>query len=78
MVLVKSESGMVNRYCMSITNGVMIRTKSRLNLNLFASMGFKNDVAASQIISPATNKPVNTLRPMSFYFWCGFNVGFCF
>lgn len=78
VMVVKSEPTLVNRYCMSITNGLMIRTKSRLNANLFASMGFKNDATSTKIVSPVTNKAVNTLRPMSFYFWCGFNVGFCF
>ncbi|MCC6371139.1 MAG: hypothetical protein IT236_09055 [Bacteroidia bacterium] len=69
----------INRYCMSITNGVVIRTRSRLNATIFGSMGFKNDITTTELINPTTNAVVKPIRmPLSFYFWCGFNVGFCF
>lgn len=74
----KTEATLLNRYCMSITNGVIIRTKSRLTTNLFASIGFKNDATSNQIKDPNTNMSVSIIRPLAFYFWCGFNVGFSF
>ena len=76
---VKTQPVTISRYCISITNGVVIRTRSRLNATFFGSMGFKNDAADKEITNPVTNVSYNPVyKPISFYFWCGFNVGFCF
>lgn len=74
-----TQSTNINRYCLSITNGVVIRTRSRLNASVFGSIGFKNDKAEKEIVNPQTQQKVNLINsPLSFYFWCGFTVGFCF
>jgi hypothetical protein len=76
---VKSQPTTFSRYCISITNGVVIRTRSRLNATFFGSMGFKNDAADKEITNPITNVSYSVVsKPVSFYFWCGFNVGFSF
>jgi hypothetical protein len=74
-----TQKSTLSRYSLSITNGVVIRTKSRLTTTFFGSLGFKNDIADKSIKDPNTNVQVKTLRsPLSLYFWTGFNVGFSF
>jgi hypothetical protein len=69
----------LSRYCISVTNGVIFRTRSRLIINMFGSLGFKNDVVSSLIVDPNTNKEVAAVSsPFSLYFWTGFAVGFTF
>jgi|GEM_PF-5484206 len=73
------KNGTLSRYCVSITNGFMFRTRSRLMINLFGSLGFKNDVLSTTIIDPVTNIEVKPIQdPIGLYFWAGFNLGFCF
>jgi hypothetical protein len=74
-----NQNSILSRYSMSITNGVIIRTKSRLTANFFGSLGFKSDQTTNFIVDPITGSEINSLRnPLSLYFWCGFNVGFNF
>lgn len=69
----------LSRYCISVTNGIVMRTKSRLVFNIFGSLGFRNDVLSSQIVNPNTNLPVtDNSNNLSLYFWSGFNIGFTF
>ncbi len=69
----------LTRYSMSITNGVIIRTRSRLNANFFGSLGFKNDAVNASIIDQTTKNTIKAVgNAFSLYFWMGFNVGFCF
>jgi hypothetical protein len=69
----------LSRYCMSITNGIVIRTRSRLTATIFGSLGFKNDVINDPISDPSTGVKYSGLsNPLSIYFWSGFNVGFNF
>lgn len=69
----------VSRYCFSVTNGFIVRTRSRLMLNLFGSLGFKNDVLSGEIVDPNTNLPVtNNSNSLNLYLWLGFNIGFTF
>jgi hypothetical protein len=68
----------LSRYCMSITNGIVIRTRSRLTTTLFASIGFKNDVIDDPITDPSGNQISSIESPLSLYIWTGFNVGFNF
>jgi hypothetical protein len=69
----------LTRYCVSITNGFIIRTRSRLMFNIFGSLGFKNDVIIGGIIDPNTNIPVKVNNSgLNLYFWSGFNIGFAF
>lgn len=69
----------VSRYCMGITNGVIFRTRSRITLSAYGTLGFKNDVADDYITDPVTQAKITGIRtPVSLYFWCGVNVGFNF
>lgn len=69
----------LSRYCVSITNGLVFRTKSRLVLSLFGSIGFKNDVVSSVISDPNTGVEINPINePFSIYWWSGFNIGIAF
>jgi hypothetical protein len=69
----------LSRFSFSITNGLLIRTKSRVQMSLFASLGACYDVVANQIRRPLDNKRINPIKdPLSFYFWCGFTMGYCF
>jgi len=71
--------GTLSSYCYSITNGFIFRTRSRLMLNLFGSLGFKSDVISTKIVDPVSNREINAItNPVSLYFWTGFAVGFCF
>jgi hypothetical protein len=74
-----SKNTTVTRYTMSITNGFIFRTRSRLVLNLFGSIGFKNDFVSTKLVDPNTNvtiEPIST--PFNLYFWSGFSIGFGF
>ncbi len=80
-----SYSGMQNqpttlsRYCMSITNGFVFRTRSRLTASVYASLGFKNDNTDRAAKNPITGEEFDTFKSStSLYFWSGFNVGFSF
>jgi hypothetical protein len=74
-----SRNNTLSRYSMSITNGVIFRTRSRITASLYGSLGFKNDVINNPIVDPVTNKSVDPVRNnISLFFWCGFNVGFNF
>jgi hypothetical protein len=69
----------LTRYSVSITNGFVFRTKSRLTATIFGSLGFKNDIVNSKITDPITNLEVSAINsPLSLFFWTGFNVGFSF
>lgn len=71
----------LTRYTMGITNGLIIRTRSRLTVQGFATIGFKNDVIneKEKIKYPGSNNIIEPIRnPIAFYFYCGFNVGFNF
>lgn len=69
----------LSSYCYSITNGLIFRTKSRLMLNMFGSLGFKSDRISNMIVDPTTNQTVNPLNnSVSLYFWTGFAIGFSF
>jgi hypothetical protein len=74
-----TKSSLLTRYCVSITNGFVFRTKSRLTAMIFGSLGFKNDIASTKITDPITNLEVSAIKsPLSLFFWTGFNVGFSF
>lgn len=74
-----TKNGTLSRYCVSITNGLILRTQSRLLINIFASLGFKNDVASTKIMNPVTNQVVNPVtNTVNLYCWTGFAVGFSF
>lgn len=74
-----TRASILSRYCVSITNGLLIRTHSRLTVNMFASLGFKNDVATNPIVDPFTNtKLTPPNNSFSLYFWSGINIGFNF
>jgi hypothetical protein len=69
----------LSRYCFTVTNGLIFRTRSRLTVNFFASLGFKNDVINNPVVDPNTGLKTNPFNnPMSLYFWGGFNVGYNF
>jgi hypothetical protein len=69
----------LSRYALSITNGFVIRTRSRLTSTIFASLGFKNDLINRPPVDPHTGLKISSLNsPVSLYFWSGFNVGFNF
>jgi len=73
------KTGTLSRYCVTITNGLIFRTKSRIMINMFASVGFKNDIADTKIIDPITNVEVKAVNDaFNVYVWTGFAVGFCF
>jgi hypothetical protein len=74
-----SQNATLRRYTLGITNGFMIRTRSRLAVSIYCSLGFKNDVADNMVQDPRNgNVYSGILKPVSFYAWTGFNVGFCF
>lgn len=76
-----SKNSIMVRYAMGITNGVVYRMRSRLTASAYATMGFKKDVISDRekIKHPVTGEAINPIpRPVSFYFWCGVNVGFNF
>ncbi len=69
----------LSRYSVSITNGIVVRTKSRVNATFFASLGFKNDMVNKTITNPYTGTKIDPITTdFSLYFWSGINVGFCF
>ena len=69
----------LNRYAMTITNGFIFRTKSRLVSTLFASLGFKYDKVPDPVIDPVTNIQSNPIsQPVSLNIWLGYSVGFNF
>jgi hypothetical protein len=71
--------GTLSRYCISVTNGFIFRTRSRIILNVFGSLGFKSDVVSNSIVDPNTNTTLNAVpAPFSLYFWAGFAIGYCF
>jgi hypothetical protein len=73
-----TKSTYLSRYCFSITNGAIVRTRSRLTINFYASLGFKYDELADPLLDAAGQK-VNTIpNPVSLYIWTGFNLGFNF
>jgi len=74
-----TKNGTLSRYCISITNGFIFRTKSRITLNMFGSIGFKNDILSTKIVDPVTNIAAAPLtNSFNLYFWSGFTVGFAF
>jgi hypothetical protein len=74
-----TKNSVMSRYTMSITNGVIFRTRSRITMSVYASLGFKNDVVNDLITDPITNTKVSGIRqPISLFFWGGFNVGYNF
>lgn len=74
-----NHASILSRYCVSVTNGLLIRTHSRLTVNMFASLGFKNDVASNPIVDPYTNsKVMPSNNSFSLYFWSGINIGINF
>lgn len=69
----------MSRYSMSITNGLLIRTRSRLTASVYGSLGFKSDAVSDEILDPLTGNKVSALsEPVSLFFWGGFNIGFSF
>lgn len=73
------KNSILSSYCYSVTNGLIFRTRSRLMLNLFGSIGFRSDELNNRIIDPVYNVEVQTIRsPINIYFWAGFAVGYCF
>jgi hypothetical protein len=69
----------LNRFTASITNGMMFRTKGRLAVNLFASLGFEYDELTDKIVDPVTQNEINPItKPVRFYFWAGTCVGYSF
>lgn len=69
----------LNRFTASITNGLLFRTKTRLNFNVFASLGFSYDETTDKVIDPITKKEINPItKDVKFYFWSGACVSFCF
>lgn len=74
-----TKNATLSSYCYSITNGLIFRTRSRLMLNMFGSLGFKSDRISNMIVDPTTGQDVNPLRnSVSLYFWTGFAIGFSF
>lgn len=72
-------NGTLSRFCVSITNGFMFRTRSRLVINIFGSLGFKNDITNTKIIDPNTNQEIKPIvNPVNIYLWSGFALGFGF
>lgn len=74
-----SKNNTLTRYAVCITNGVVLRTRSRITLTALASLGFKDDSVDGNITDPVTNtKVVAVTQAASLYFWGGLNVGFNF
>jgi hypothetical protein len=77
--VILSKDVSVSRYTFSITNGVILRTRSRLTFNLFGSVGFKSDLVDNPIADPTTGEVSQPLdKPMGMIFWSGLNLGFNF
>jgi hypothetical protein len=77
-IIVRNNTSL-SRYALSITNGFILRTRSRLNVNTFISLGFKSDSYDSPYKDPVTGSTINNIRnPASLYFWSGVNVGYSF
>ena len=75
---VQQKNNTLSRFCMTITNGFVIRTRSRLTTTIFGSLGFKSD-AINDPITDQYGIPVSSLEsPLSLYFWSGFTVGYNF
>lgn len=73
------EDGIMNRFTATITNGLIIRTKSKLIFNLFLSPGIKYDAVSTEIVNPITKKEENVNpNPLQFFIWVGTCVGFSF
>ena len=69
----------MSRYTMSITNGLIIRTHSRLTASVYGSLGFKSDAVSEEISDPVTGEKTTAIHePVSLFFWGGFNIGFSF
>jgi hypothetical protein len=69
----------LNRFTASITNGMLFRTKGRLVVNLFASLGFEYDELTNKIVDPVTQNEINPItKPVRFYIWAGTCVGYSF
>jgi len=69
----------LSRVSLSLTTGYVIRTRSRLQVSLFTSMGACADFVPFKIRRPLDNKLVNPIGdPLSFYFSAGFLIGYCF
>lgn len=76
--LVIKESVLI-RNSLSITTGMIIRSKSRLSTSAYISMGACYDVISKKIRRSTDNTKVNPIvKPLSFYFWAGFMVGYSF
>jgi hypothetical protein len=73
------KKSILSRMSLSVTTGYLLRTKSRLQLSVFTSLGLCADFVPFKIRRPVDNKPVNPISdPVGFYFWTGFLVGYCF
>lgn len=69
----------LSRMSLSLTSGYIIRSKSRLQVHLFTSLGACADFVPFKIRRPLDNKAINPIGdPLSFYIWTGFLVGYCF
>ena len=76
--LITKESVLI-RNSLSITTGILIRSKSRLSTSAYISMGACYDLVSGKITRSIDNKKVNPIvRPLNFYFWSGFMVGYSF
>lgn len=76
---VYTNESVLTRYCFSITNGLMLRTRSRIVLSVYGSLGFKHDEVSSMLVDPVSKQEINPIsNDIGLYFWSGFNVGFCF
>lgn len=73
------QNSTLTRMSLSLTSGVVVRTRSRLQLSAFVSLGACHDFVANQIRRPTDNKRINPITdPNNFYIWTGFNMGFSF
>jgi len=73
------KKSILSRMSLSLTTGYLLRTKSRLQLSAFTSLGLCADFIPFKIRRPEDNKTVNPISdPLGFYFWTGFLVGYCF
>ncbi len=68
----------LTRTAFSITNGLICRTKSRLTMNFYGSIGFKSDRVNDPLVDSQGNILETFNSAISLYWWSGFEVGFNF
>jgi hypothetical protein len=74
-----TKQSLLIRNSLSITSGIMIRSKSRLSTSAYISMGACYDAVSSKIKRSTDNVKVDPIaKPLNFYFWSGFMVGYSF